>query len=313
MNDPCADLPVASSTTKKRGHDQVDDPYADLPSVSKPQDVPRTEVTEEPLKTKKKTTQVPADNDETPKEPLDACQTITKLKGYMLVDKKFAKASVLFAKLLEEQCTTTPTDERMSLLMQTIQDVMEAKKERIHHVDARNDFAALIRVVDKNRDALLEASEFESDVIDNWVLDAVLHNQLFTDDTFLFAKTAKQIAAHITDRRDNAVEMDNLQDIEALDAVLLPCLRTLMGRHATSWAKTPVEMVLGLCTARRLTFGEAARTQIDEWTSAIHQRKVAPNGKPSAAAEMRKNVVAYNQTQTGIKVGKSNHPLYNKD
>ena len=65
------------------------------------------------------------------------------------MDKKFAKASVLFAKLLEEQCSTSPTDERIKLLMQTIQDVMDVKKERIHHADVRNDFAALFRVVDK--------------------------------------------------------------------------------------------------------------------------------------------------------------------
>ncbi|RHY29240.1 hypothetical protein DYB32_005311 [Aphanomyces invadans] len=154
-----------------------------------------------------------------------------------------------------------------------------------------------------HRETLLRASDdVDSDVIDNWVLNAVVNNDLFTDDSFMFAKAAKQVAGHITDRRDEAVSMDNLADVAALDRALLPCLRSLMARHGVAWAKTSVEMVMALCTARRLTFSEADRKHIDEWTSKIHHRNAAPTAKHSAAAEMRKNVVPYNDTQTGVKV-----------
>ncbi|KAF0699138.1 Aste57867_10294 [Aphanomyces stellatus] len=328
MNDPFARLTSAPAPRKRRHEDSDEeetDPYANLPSATKVPCVEKfpsltdkaahNDIESRPMPTAARSDGVNNAGEAKTKTPLDVDQTIEKLHGYMLVDKKFAKASQLFGALLEEQCTAPkPTEARMTLLMETLASVLTSKKERVHDPKARGDFAALVRLVDKHRDALLRASAFESDVIDNWVVDAVLHNDLFTDDTYVFAKAAKQIAAHITGRRDEAVEMENLGDVDALDAVLLPCLRTLMTRHGSSWAKTSVEMVMGLCTARRLSFREAAaRTEVDAWTSQIHQRRVAPMGKQSAAAEMRKNIVAYNETQTGIKVGKSNHPLYNKE
>ncbi|RHY09157.1 hypothetical protein DYB25_012388 [Aphanomyces astaci] len=304
-----------------------DDPYADLPSaiaapalatsfVASPKrsreadDVPSTKkvarrdmrhVAFRDENDVDATVEEPVDEVKPPLKVLDIRQTIEKLKGYM----KFGKASALFSALLEEQCTSTPRPDEhtMSLLMECVQTIMNSKPERTHHASFRAAYAALVRVVD-------------NDVIDNWVLDAVLHNDLFTDDTYVFAKVANLIAAHITGRRDEAVSMENLADVAALDRVLLPCLRSLMARHGTAWAKTSVEMVLALCTYRRLTFHDGDRKEVDEWTSTIHQRKVAPSSRgkhAAAAAEMRKNIVAYNDTQTGIKVGKSNHPLFNKD
>ncbi|RHY47410.1 hypothetical protein DYB38_012026, partial [Aphanomyces astaci] len=304
-----------------------DDPYADLPSaiaapalatsfVASPKrsreadDVPSTKkvarrdmrhVAFRDENDVDATVEEPVDEVKQPLKVLDIRQTIEKLKGYM----KFGKASALFSALLEEQCTSTPRPDEhtMSLLMECVQTIMNSKPERTHHASFRAAYAALVRVVD-------------NDEIDNWVLDAVLHNDLFTDDTYVFAKAANLIAAHITGRRDEAVSMENLADVAALDRVLLPCLRSLMARHGTAWAKTSVEMVLALCTYRRLTFHDGDRKEVDEWTSTIHQRKVAPSSRgkhAAAAAEMRKNIVAYNDTQTGIKVGKSNHPLFNKD
>ncbi|RHY91510.1 hypothetical protein DYB26_011668 [Aphanomyces astaci] len=317
-----------------------DDPYADLPSaiaapalatsfVASPKrsreadDVPSTKkvarrdmrhVAFRDENDVDATVEEPVDEVKQPLKVLDIRQTIEKLKGYM----KFGKASALFSALLEEQCTSTPRPDEhtMSLLMECVQTIMNSKPERTHHASFRAAYAALVRVVDKHRTSLLRASDFDSDEIDNWVLDAVLHNDLFTDDTYVFAKAANLIAAHITGRRDEAVSMENLADVAALDRVLLPCLRSLMARHGTAWAKTSVEMVLALCTYRRLTFHDGDRKEVDEWTSTIHQRKVAPSSRgkhAAAAAEMRKNIVAYNDTQTGIKVGKSNHPLFNKD
>ncbi|ETV94723.1 hypothetical protein, variant [Aphanomyces invadans] len=313
-----------------------DDPYADLPRAASPSAWTKAsrkragEVVDAPLVKKaarnstchvsfREDDNVAQGKDEVEDKRastvLDPRETIDKLKRYMLVDKKFAKAATLFGVLLEETCSASPTDKRtLSLLLECLQEVMSAKPERIHHASYRVVYSALFRVVHKHRETLLRASDdVDSDVIDNWVLNAVVHNDLFTDDSFMFAKAAKQVAGHITDRRDEAVSMDNLADVAALDRALLPCLRSLMARHGVAWAKTSVEMVMALCTARRLTFSEVDRKHIDEWTSKIHHRNAAPTAKHSAAAEMRKNVVPYNDTQTGVKVGRSNHPLFNKD
>ncbi|KDO32123.1 hypothetical protein SPRG_03340 [Saprolegnia parasitica CBS 223.65] len=294
-----------------------DDPYADLPNVTTPAQAkrPREEGDEPRQPVPKRVTVEPTPSPPSPKPAakpaLDLFQTIDKIKGYMMVDKKFAKASVLFGKLLVEECSVrSPSEDVMTALLDAIKGVMEAKADRIHHVDARNEFKALMMLVDSHRVALLEAPEYEADTIDNWVLDAVLHNDLFTDDTYRFAKATKALATHL-DRRDEGVDSKNDGDVDALDKVLFPCLRTLMARHATSWAKTSVELVMHRLTATRLKFPEAYRNEIDLWTQTIHQRKHAPVDKISAAAEMRKNIIIYNETQTGNKVGRVNHPLHN--
>ncbi len=200
----------------------------------------------------------------------------------------------------------------LNKLIDALFALLKAKSNRVHHIDARQNFAALFQIVDMHRGVLIHANpELESDTIDNWVLDAVIHNELFTDDSFRFAKAAKAIMTHLN-RRQEAVANENHNDVQQLDAVLFPCLRTLMARHSTSWAKTSVEMVMKWTTAHRLTFPETYREEIDRWTAMIQQRKNVPSRAVSSASELRKNIIPYNDTQTGVKVGKSNHPLFNK-
>ncbi|OQR85396.1 hypothetical protein ACHHYP_11884 [Achlya hypogyna] len=296
-DDPYADLPSVTAVEKKRGRNE--DEELALPPPKRAEPAP-----EATMKPTPKATMKPA---------LDVFETIAKIKGYMLVDKKFSKASVLFGKLLVDQCSVESPDEKvMTSILDALKEVMTAKMERVNHADARHDFKSLFDLVQTHRAALLTAPEYEDDTLDNWVLTSVLHNELFTDDSFGFAKAAKAISTHL-DRRSHGVENANELDVAGLDKALFPCLRTLMTRHSTSWAKTSVELVMNRLTATRMSFPEELRAEIDSWTQQIHQRKHTPLDKVSAAAEFRKNIIIYNDTQTGNKVGRVNHPLLNKN
>ncbi|OQS02279.1 hypothetical protein THRCLA_05333, partial [Thraustotheca clavata] len=273
------------------------DPYADLPTATQPIKRPRDDKNEEKQPPSKRLESVASQPKPKEKQPLTVAQTITKLQSYMLVDKKFAKAAELFGKLLVEQCTAKPLDEDiMTALLETLNQVAQAKATRTMNFEMRNAYSRLFRLVNEHRDALLESPEYESDTIENWMLDIVVHNDLYTDDTYQFAKAAKAIGAHL-DRREEAVANANEKDIQDIDNVLFPCIRTLISRHTTSWAKTSVEIIISRLTSKREEFSEVLRDEIDQWTQLVHQRKHAPIDKISAAAELRKNIVAYNDTQ----------------
>ncbi|KAG2807557.1 hypothetical protein PC118_g17104 [Phytophthora cactorum] len=99
------------------------------------------------------------------KKPLDLPAMVVKLEGFMLVSKKFAKASALFCQLMSDQLTA----ESSELFMKTL----------------------------TKRDVLLRG---EGDVrgererkLNAWKFLTITHAQLFTDDTYQFNKAAKVV------------------------------------------------------------------------------------------------------------------------
>ncbi|DAZ95049.1 TPA: hypothetical protein N0F65_002783 [Lagenidium giganteum] len=235
-------------------------------------------------------------------DSLDLNATIDKLKNHMLVDKKFAKASKLFCTLMSEKLTAKTAPAFLSALVEMIdaqRDVWSGKKEFVTLVDA---VAA--------REELL--SQEERQTLQDWKFLAHDHAQLFTDDTFQFVKAAKVVKARL-----EAVDEQSEPGIRKRELELvMPLLRTLFAKHTTAWAKAMVETVLQLATRKRLLFTDAQREEVDKWTKAIHERRHAPAIGRSAASEARRNTISHEEqlsSATGVKVGRSNHPLFNKD
>jgi hypothetical protein len=63
-------------------------------------------------------------------------------------------------------------------------------------------------------------------------------------------------------------------------------------------------------------FQETYRKEIDEWTKTIQDRRNAPKALRSIGSELRRNKISKSSalsSATGIKVGRTNHPLFNRE
>ncbi|TMW55458.1 hypothetical protein Poli38472_010340 [Pythium oligandrum] len=229
---------------------------------------------------------------------VDVATAIERLKTHMVVDKKFDKAAQLFTKLVREKLTT----ENRMLFLDAFKELISAKGATWSGKPA---FAELVRTLIGRQDLYTE--EEKASYFDDWKLIAVTHAELFTDDTFEFARTVKLVKARV-----DAISEDT--DAESF-AQLMPLLRTLFSRHSVAWAKTPVESVLHVCTRNRLLFNESDRDQVDQWTAAVLERRNASTITRSSASDARRNLIAMDgkASQAGTKVGRSNHPLFNRD
>ncbi|KUF93000.1 hypothetical protein AM587_10002933 [Phytophthora nicotianae] len=250
----------------------------------------------------------------TDKKSLDLPTTVARLEGYMLVDKKFAKASALFCQLISDQLTA----ESSGLFMEALTKVIEEKGQTL---SGRKEFQALIETLNAKRDVLLsvegdERSERERK-LDAWMFLAITHAQLFTDETYQFNKAAKVVKLRFEEMVSSKDCQDGEERSHRLHSELMPLLRTLYSKLNTSWATTIVEGVLALGTRHRLLFNEQDREEIDSWTKGMQDRRSAPATVRSAGSDARRNIVAANGSKTseaGAKVpGRYNHPLFNKE
>lgn len=161
--------------------------------------------------------------------------------------------------------------------------------------------------------------------LDDWQLLAITHAQLFTDETYQFVKAAKVVKARL-ERLPASVRLSGDEESpvaspstssESLQpddsTVVMPLLRTLFRKHTTAWARAMVESVLALATQRRLLFSEAHRSEIDAWTTAIQERRSAPVAARTAASDARRNILSASSSESTVRVGRSNHPLFNKE
>uniref|UniRef100_K3WJB0 Uncharacterized protein n=1 Tax=Globisporangium ultimum (strain ATCC 200006 / CBS 805.95 / DAOM BR144) TaxID=431595 RepID=K3WJB0_GLOUD len=242
--------------------------------------------------------------------PLEVQQTITRLKGYMLVDKKFAKASKLFGQLVREHMTT-----------ENHQCFIDALKDMIQHKGStwsgKKEFEALIAEIVAKADAL-PANEDISRLLDDWKFMGITHAQLFTDETYQFVKAAKVVKARLdalpkaaATTEEKSKEGTQQQDYEI--EIVMPLLRTMFSKHTTAWAKTMVETVLVVATQKRMLFPETHRKEIDSWTKTIQDRRSAPAAARSAGSDARRNILDASSSEATIRVGRFNHPLFNKE
>ncbi|KAG6951648.1 hypothetical protein JG688_00013638 [Phytophthora aleatoria] len=248
------------------------------------------------------------------KKPLDLPAMVAKLEGFMLVSKKFAKASALFCQLMSDQLTA----ESSELFMKTLTKVIEEKGETL---SGKKEFQTLIETLDAKRDVLLRA---EGDVrgererkLNAWKFLTITHAQLFTDDTYQFNKAAKVVKLRFEEMVSSKDGQGEEERVWRLHSELMPLLRTLYSKLNTAWATTIVEGVLALGTRHRLLFNEKDRVEIDSWTKGMQDRRRAPAIARSAGSEARRNIVTASGSQAseaGAKVpGRYNHPLFNKE
>lgn len=178
------------------------------------------------------------------------------------------------------------------------------------------EFAALVEAVLAKK-ALLVSSDEEFErvgrLLDRWEFLALTHAQLFTDDTYQFARASKAVKL----RLERALAQEDAQVVaDTLHADLMPALRSIQAKLSVAWASTMVETVLAVCTRHRAAFLDADREVVDAWTKAVQDRRRAPAVARSAASEARRNIVAVdatNASQAKAKVGVSNHPLFNRN
>ncbi|KAE8990808.1 hypothetical protein PR003_g21676 [Phytophthora rubi] len=248
------------------------------------------------------------------KKPLDLPATVAKLEGYMLVDKKFAKASELFCQLLSSQLTV----ESSELFVNTLTKVVGAKAATL---GGKKEFQTLIETLDSNREVVLNVDGDErlerERKLDAWKFLAITHAQLFTDETYQFNKAAKVVKTRFEEMVGSKESQDEEQRARRLHTELMPLLRTLYSKLNVAWATTIVEGVLALGTRHRLLFNEEDRVEVDSWTKGMQDRRNAPVVARSAGSDARRNIVAANgakSSEAGAKVpGRYNHPLFNKE
>ncbi|EEY67918.1 uncharacterized protein PITG_18329 [Phytophthora infestans T30-4] len=248
------------------------------------------------------------------KKSLDLPATVSKLEGYMLVEKKFAKASALFCQLISDQLNA----ESSELFMKTLTKVIDEKGETI---SGRKEFQIMIETLDAKHDVLLsiegdKRSERERK-LNVWKFLAITHAQLFTDETYQFNKAAKVVKLRFEEIVQSQEGHDEEERARRLHSELMPLLRTLYRKLNTSWATTIVEGVLALGTRYRLLFNEQDRVDIDSWTKGMQDRRSVPAIARSAGSDARRNIVAASGSKTseaGAKIpGRYNHPLFNKE
>ncbi|CAH0479862.1 unnamed protein product [Peronospora belbahrii] len=248
------------------------------------------------------------------KKPLDLTATIVKLKGYMLVDKKFTKASALFCQLISDQLTVQSSE----LFVKTLATMIDEKGETWSGQKA---FQQLFETLDAKRDALLSADHDErrerEQMLDTWKFLAITHAQLLTDETYQFNKAAKVVKLRFEHVVNNTEEDQNEEQARRLHTEFMPLLRTLYSKRSVTWATTIVEGVLSLATRHRLLFHELDRVEVDSWTKGMQDRRRAPVITRSAGSEARRNIVTFvssNTSEAGVKIpGRYNHPLFNKE
>lgn len=205
-------------------------------------------------------------------------------------------------------------DEKLSaetreLFVTTLQELIAAKGS---DWSGKPEFAALIGKVLAKREVVV-INDADAALLDEWEFLAVTHARLFTDDTYQFAKNAKVVKL----RLESTLADESRPASEQLHRVLMPVLRTLFAKHGVQWATTAVESVLNVCTRHRMAFDAGAdREQVDAWTTAVRVRRSAPPVVRTAGSESRRNIVALdasNASQASAKVGRANHPLFNKE
>ncbi|TYZ62790.1 hypothetical protein PybrP1_003597 [[Pythium] brassicae (nom. inval.)] len=258
-------------------------------------------------------------------QPLDLPATVAKLKNYMLVDKKFAKASRLFARLADEKMDA----QTHTLFMDALAEVVAAKSDKW---SGSKDLETLVQQIVAKHEALAAGANSAAGdsaryatLVANWKLLAVTHAQLFTDETYQFVKAAKVVKTRLESIAPDANSADTGEsdatdrtrdhntDTEGELALVMPLLRTLFAKHTTSWARAMVESVLAVATQKRLRFSETHREEVDAWTTAIQERRSAPAVARSAGSDARRNIVTEQGSQATVKVGRVNHPLFNRE
>lgn len=242
-----------------------------------------------------------------------------------LVDKKFPKASQLFAQLAAEKMDA----QTRSLFMDALAEVIATKSDKW---SGSKDLEALVQQIVSKHEALtahekITGAENTDDadryatLVESWKLLAITHAQLFTDETYQFVKAAKVVKTRLEsiapdrsrDDPDSNRENDPDSEQEQELALVMPLLRTLFAKHTTSWARAMVESVLVVATQKRLRFSAVHREEVDEWTTTIQGRRSAPAVARSAASDARRNIVTDQGSQATVKVGRVNHPLVNRE
>lgn len=241
------------------------------------------------------------------------------------MDKKFGRASVLFGQLLDEKLTL----ETKSVFLSALKAVIDAKGTAW---SGKPELQALVQhVIDKKE---LFTEPRETQLLADWTLVGITSAQLNTDDTYQFARAAKQVQSRLEDipspsaqetgegkDAPASAEADSASTAQQLH-FLMPLLRSIFSKHSTPWAKTVVETVLGLTTRRRLWFSEHDRVEVDAWTAAIQGRRAKTTASTTSRSDARRNILvlqdaseASNASKSSaastVTVGRSNHPLFN--
>ncbi|TDH71641.1 hypothetical protein CCR75_001761 [Bremia lactucae] len=247
-------------------------------------------------------------------EPPDLRATVAKLERYMLISKKFAKASALYCQLIKTQLTI----ETSELFLTTLTNVIDEKGE---FLSGQKDFQTLIETLDAKQNVLFSVKGAKlierRQKLDTWKILAITHAELFTDETYQFNKAAKKVKHRFEEIVHNDQNRDEDIRKRRLHSELMPLLRTLYSKLSTPWATTIVESVLALGTRYRLLFTEQDRVEIDKWTKRMQDWRNAPAITRSAGSDARRNLVpakTSKMAEAGAKVpGIFNHPLFNKD
>ncbi|RLN93189.1 hypothetical protein BBJ28_00003003 [Nothophytophthora sp. Chile5] len=254
---------------------------------------------------------LPAKRQRVQKAPLDLASTVAKLKGYMLVDKKFPKASALLCQLMADQLTVDTSD----LFMETLTELIDAKGAVW---SGKKEFQTLVEALNSKRSILLTGEDSERAArerkLEAWNFLAITHALLFTDETYQFGKAVKVVQRRFEALVVSIDGQDGNQRAQRLHVELMPLLRTIYTKLGVVWATTMAETVLALATRHRLLFTEDDREEIDAWTRAVRDRRSAPAIARSAGSDARRNLVASSGSEAGAKIpGRVNHPLFNRE
>ncbi|RLN57205.1 hypothetical protein BBJ29_008718 [Phytophthora kernoviae] len=259
----------------------MDDLYSglELPKKTKRERAQEAEADDQVEKTKGDQARVKRQRVE--KEPMDLTATVNKLQGYMIVDKKFAKASKLFCQLLSAQLTA----ETSELFMKTLTQLIDKKGEIW---SGKKEFQTLVETLETKGDVLLSSGDEKwKKKLDTWKFLAITHTQLITDETYQFSKAVKVVKLRFEELVENKDELQQEERAKRLHSELMPLLRTIYSKLGVAWATTVVESVLALGTRHRLLFNEEDRKEVDSWTKAMRDRRSAPAVARSAGSDAR--------------------------
>eukprot|EP00744_Colponema_vietnamica_P013567 GILI01019008.1.p1 GENE.GILI01019008.1~~GILI01019008.1.p1 ORF type:complete len:319 (-),score=63.77 GILI01019008.1:362-1249(-) len=218
---------------------------------------------------------------EEPKErgPVDPLEALAKLETFVSAEKKFPKA----VSMMENLVMTVLDSSNAERFMQAFQSVMSSG--HINKDGCRKAVQDLFATIQK-RNEYFTSEQLAT--IEKWSFSTVIHNDLFTDDTYVFVAAVAKVQKLIDElppasspdwkRLYDMMEEPKPQynmDTEMLDP-LFRALETIYNSFKFAWARASVNQILPNAHLKRFIFKEEQRTQLEDWVAAIKSKSTKP-------------------------------------
>lgn len=171
--------------------------------------------------------------------------------------------------------------------------VMVVLREAKHHTDAKPYIMAVMQEIYEKKSQFPQHLEQH---IHAGLLEGLTLNQLFTDDTYMFARASRVIQEEILEisksgeharksqehveckeEKESNTSDDTLGNYQSVveweKAILMNALEVMYSRYKLPWARASIDMVFRSATEQRMHFHPEQRRQIEIWANTMRARR----------------------------------------